>query len=181
MTSISHRSLPWHQAPLADREDIISCLELLPNSFPVDSKFAVAAVLYAESGEKFFGVNFEDGAGTAICAERAALVAAITAGHNRIKRVVVAGLFPHEPPSHSVECPPCGHCRQAFLTIANAAGPASNIEFVYFDPSRLMVHFSDIRSLLPMAFSGGHSHMLEWKRSVTSSLRELIDFLRQQR
>ena len=32
-----------------------------------------------------------------------------------------------------------------------------------------------------MAFSGGHSHMLEWKRSVTSSLRELIDFLRQQR
>lgn len=69
------------------------------------SNFRVGAAVYA-GGEIFQGVNVENAAyGSTICAERAAVMAAITAGHTAIEAIAVCG--DSESP-----CVPCGACRQ---------------------------------------------------------------------
>ena len=70
------------------------------------SMFRVGAAVYAD-GEIFQGCNIESAAYPAtICAERAALAAAISAGYRDISAVAVVG----ESEAPTV---PCGGCRQA--------------------------------------------------------------------
>ena len=69
------------------------------------SSFRVGAAVYAD-GEIFQGVNIENAAyGSTLCAERAALAAAITAGYHDISAVAIVG--DSEAPTV-----PCGACRQ---------------------------------------------------------------------
>lgn len=71
------------------------------------SMFRVGAAVYTEEGETFTGVNVENAAfGATICAERAALSAAVSAGFKNITAVAVVG--DSEAPTV-----PCGCCRQA--------------------------------------------------------------------
>lgn len=71
------------------------------------SGFAVGAALVAESGRVHLGVNVENAAYPAgMCAERAALAAAVTAGERRLRAVAVAA-------GSGDECLPCGFCLQA--------------------------------------------------------------------
>jgi len=71
------------------------------------SGFAVGAVLVAEDGRWYHGVNVECAAFPAgLCAERAALAAAVTDGQRGITAIAVAG-----PGADPVT--PCGVCRQA--------------------------------------------------------------------
>lgn len=71
------------------------------------SGFRVGAAVYAD-GEIYQGVNIENAAfGACMCAERAALAAAVTAGARTIDAVAIVG--DSESP-----CVPCGECRQAF-------------------------------------------------------------------
>ena len=71
------------------------------------SGFAVGAALEAEDGRIFSGCNVENASyGVTLCAERAALTAAITGGARRFRRLaIVAGSDP--------AVSPCGACRQA--------------------------------------------------------------------
>jgi len=71
------------------------------------SGYAVGASLVAESGRVHLGVNIENAAYPAgLCAERAALAAAVTAGERRLRTVAVAA-------GSGAECLPCGSCLQA--------------------------------------------------------------------
>lgn len=70
------------------------------------SKFAVGAALLARSGKIFTGCNVENvSLGLTICAERAAVAAAISNGENEFVAIAVVTDF-HEPVF------PCGACRQ---------------------------------------------------------------------
>ena len=70
------------------------------------SGFRVGAALRTDQGEVVAGANVENASyGLAICAERAAVAAAIALGHCRFEAIAVAGPGP-DPVT------PCGACRQ---------------------------------------------------------------------
>ncbi len=71
------------------------------------SGFRVGAAVFTAEGEIFRGVNVENAAyGATLCAERAALAAAVAHGFRDIQAVAVVG----DSESPTV---PCGCCRQA--------------------------------------------------------------------
>jgi cytidine deaminase len=78
------------------------------------SDFRVGAVLVGDDGSVFTGCNVENSAYPAgICAERAALAAAVAGGVRRFDLLVVV-TEADEP------TPPCGMCRQALVEFAPA-------------------------------------------------------------
>lgn len=78
------------------------------------SGFAVGAALLAEDGRIFVGCNVENRSyGLALCAERAAVAAAVTSGARRF--LAVAVITDSTPPAA-----PCGLCRE---TLAEFCGP----------------------------------------------------------
>lgn len=57
---------------------------LLKNSYSPYSHFKVAAIVVMKDGKEFSGINVENASyGATICAERSAIVAAITAGYTK--------------------------------------------------------------------------------------------------
>ena len=109
------------------------------NAYCPYSRFAVGAALLAESGRIYTGANCENAAfGAGLCAERAALSAAVTAGERRFLLLAVA--------AGDKPVTPCGICRQMLaefgdLTVICAAAEGDQ---------RLVTPLS---SLLPHAFT----------------------------
>ncbi len=59
-------------------------LELHKNSYSPYSNFAVSAVLVMDDGREFNGVNVENASyGACICAERSAILGAVSAGYKK--------------------------------------------------------------------------------------------------
>jgi cytidine deaminase len=102
------------------------------------SRFRVGCALEAEDGRVFVGCNVENASyGLTICAERAAVCAAVAAGAQRFRRAVVVS--DAEQPAA-----PCGACRQVLSEFGpdlrvDAVGPAGAVTWT-------------IAELLPAAF-----------------------------
>jgi cytidine deaminase len=71
------------------------------------SKFRVGAALLAEDGTVFSGCNVENRSyGLAICAERTAVVKAVSSGCRSFKALAIS------TPDSEIPVGPCGACRQ---------------------------------------------------------------------
>lgn len=102
------------------------------------SHFRVGAAVETDDGAVFVGCNVENASyGLTICAERAAVAAAVGAGARRIRRAVV--VTDSDPPAA-----PCGACRQ----VLSEFGPDMTVEAV--GPARTSRW--SLRDLLPAAF-----------------------------
>jgi cytidine deaminase len=88
------------------------------------SNFRVGAALESSDGTVFLGCNVENASyGLTICAERAAVFAAVSAGVTRFRRAVVVSNV--DPPAA-----PCGACRQVLAEFGldlpiEGVGPSS--------------------------------------------------------
>ena len=74
------------------------------------SGFKVGAALLDKSGKVTLGCNIEDPSGigiTNICAERCAIVKALSDGYRDFEKIAVVG-----GPDELIFCAPCGACRQ---------------------------------------------------------------------
>ena len=113
--------------------------EVMQRAYAPYSKFHVGAAIEADDGSVHVGCNVENASyGLTICAERMAVGAAIAAGKQRLRRVVVATAV--EPPAT-----PCGACRQLLAEFGMdmeviAVGPRSERRWT-------------LRALLPEAFT----------------------------
>jgi cytidine deaminase len=109
------------------------------NGYAPYSQFQVGAAVLTASGESFAGCNVENASyGLTICAERAAVCAAVAAGRTTIAAVAVAA---------SGGASPCGACRQ----VLSEFGSAMEIVLVDADdPTRVRVRSLD--KLLPEQF-----------------------------
>lgn len=83
-------------------------------SYSPYSNFKVGACVEVNGDMWYSGTNVENASyGLTICAERVAIVKAVSHGHTKLKRVIVYG------PSQEVRTAPCGACRQFIKEFAN--------------------------------------------------------------
>lgn len=91
---------------MTERELVEQALEMRRFSYAPYSHFRVGAALECEDGSVYTGCNVENAAyGSSLCAERTALVKAVSEGRRRFVRLAVVG-------DSADYCWPCGACRQ---------------------------------------------------------------------
>ncbi|MBI5080217.1 MAG: cytidine deaminase [Chloroflexi bacterium] len=103
------------------------------------SKYQVGASLLASSGKIYDGVNVENAAyPSTICAERTALVKAISEGERQFETLVVATENGGSP---------CGSCRQM------RAGFGLDLTILIVNAEGKLVQETSLKELLPQAFT----------------------------
>ena len=98
---------------MTERELVDRAFAMLERSYAPYSHFPVGAALECADGTVFTGCNVENAAyGSTICAERTALVKAVSEGHrDDFVRIAIVG-------RSEDYCWPCGSCRQVLFEFA---------------------------------------------------------------
>jgi len=97
---------------MTNQELIKRAEEMKPRAYAPYSNFPVGAALLCEDGTVFTGCNVENGAySMSICAERTALVKAVSEGHLQFRAIAVTA-------DTAEYCLPCGACRQMLIEFA---------------------------------------------------------------
>ena len=96
---------------MTDERLLEMAIEARKNAYVPYSGYAVGAALETKDGRVFTGCNVENAAyGNTLCAERTALVKAVSEGYREFTKVAIAasGSAPY----------PCGACRQSLYEFA---------------------------------------------------------------
>jgi cytidine deaminase len=100
---------------MTDEQLVALAFSMLDRAYCPYSRFPVGAALLCIDGSVFTGCNVENAAyGSTLCAERVALVKAVSEGHrDDFTRLAIAG-------NSDDYCWPCGSCRQVLSEFAPA-------------------------------------------------------------
>ena len=126
--------------PRAVEELCAAARQVQQHAYVPASRFRVGAAVLADDGRVFAGCNVENASyGLTICAERAAVCAAVAAGVRALRAVAIVTDLP-EPAR------PCGACRQVLAEF----GPAMAVILVGSTQVRVQ---SSLDKLLPEPFT----------------------------
>ena len=125
---------------MTDRELINVAIDASHNAYAPYSGFAVGAAVECTDGTVFSGCNVENAAlGNCICAERTALVKAVSEGKKKFRRLAVF--------ANTIKyCLPCGTCRQMFVEFS------PNLEILCAKSNGSYVSYK-LEELLPNPFT----------------------------
>lgn len=124
---------------MTDQELVELAFTMLDRSYSPYSHFPVGAALEGADGSVYTGCNVENAAyGSCICAERTALVKAVSEGCRSFRRLAVVG-------NSTDFCWPCGACRQMLYEFA------PGLEILAANKERKFVKYT-LRQLLPQGF-----------------------------
>ncbi|KLO20352.1 cytidine deaminase [Schizopora paradoxa] len=114
------------------------------------SKFRVGAALLATSGETIMGCNVENASyGGTICAERTAIVKAVSNGVKSFKALAVTTDVP--------DCvSPCGMCRQVIREFCALDMPVLLVPGNFGSAGAVEIKVMTLEQLLPMSFGPEH-------------------------
>lgn len=108
-------------------------------SYSPYSKFRVGSALLTAAGKVFTGCNVENSSySLTLCAERTALVKAVSEGHRKFKAIAIVA-------DGKEFVPPCGACRQVLMELAE------NIDVILTN-SRHEVKVFKLNMFLPLPF-----------------------------
>lgn len=124
---------------MTDHELVERAFTMLERAYVPYSHFPVGAALEGEDGSVYTGCNVENAAfGSCICAERTALVKAVSEGCKSFRRLAVVG-------NSTDYCWPCGSCRQMLYEFA------PELEVLVAKKDHSFVKYR-LRELLPQGF-----------------------------
>ena len=125
---------------ITDRQLVDLAFDMLERAYVPYSAFPVGAAIACGDGSVFTGCNVENSAyGSTICAERTALVKAVSEGHKTdLERIAVVG-------NSQDYCWPCGACRQMLFEF----NPDMTVLVARADRQYVSL---PLRQLLPHAF-----------------------------
>ena len=129
---------------MTDRDLLNMAREAARNAYVPYSHFPVGAALECADGSVFTGCNVENAAlGSTICAERTAVVKAVSEGRRKFVRIAVYG-------EGETYCMPCGACRQVLAEFAGKDDmevlcTRSGGRYVSYRLSQLMPHTFELR------------------------------------
>lgn len=104
------------------------------------SKFKVGAAILTSDGKIFTGCNIENASfGLTVCAERVAILKAISEGSSKFEAIVIVG-------DTNRPCSPCGACRQVIYEFSE------DIKIIMYN-LKGDIQIKKMRELLPEAFS----------------------------
>ena len=124
---------------MTEKELCQKATEMLGRAYVPYSHFPVGAALECADGTVFTGCHIENAAyGPTICAERTAIVKAVSEGHRDFVRIAIAG-------KSEDFCVPCGTCRQVMMEFA------PNLEVICLNSKGESKKFA-LKELLPYGF-----------------------------
>ena len=124
---------------MTEKELCQKAIAMLDMAYIPYSHFPVGAALECADGTVYTGCNIENAAyGATICAERTAIVKAVSEGHRDFVRIAIAG-------RSDDYCVPCGTCRQVLREFA------PDIEVICLNGKGEARHFA-LKELLPESF-----------------------------
>lgn len=124
---------------MTDQKLVELAFTMLDRSYAPYSHFPVGAALEGDDGTIYTGCNVENAAyGSCICAERTALVKAVSEGCRSFRRLAVVG-------NSADYCWPCGACRQMLYEFA------PDLEILAANKDHQFVKYT-LRQLLPCGF-----------------------------
>jgi len=126
---------------MTDRDLINQAIQASRNAYAPYSGLSTGAALECADGTVYTGAGVENAAlGCTVCAETAAVSAAVSAGRRRFVRLAVFA----DRPEYYV---PCGHCRQLMAEFS------PSMEVLCANNEGRYVSYP-LKTLLPMPFSG---------------------------
>ena len=130
---------------MTDIEIIKEAIKIKKKAHAPYSHFKVGAALLGKSGKLYTGCNIECSSyGISLCAERVALVKAVSSGEKEFIKIAIVGGKEDE----LILCPPCGACRQFLNDFGNI-----KILLGYQEENKIKCKKYKLSELLPESFA----------------------------